>query len=101
MKQMLIGMVVGFLLASWIYGVNVAAQDPWPAHEECTPELVEDYERREWLLFDLMMEVRECRERFGGCQPGTHWIEDEMERRYRAAHPYTPLTEDDLSATLP
>lgn len=84
------------LLVSYcaIHGSPVAAQAP----EECTSELVADYEAREWLIFDLMMEVQECRIRFGGCRPGEHWLLDEQERQWHAAHPYHPLTEHDLEA---
>lgn len=95
MPRFLAGIVLGFLFgALLVRGSDAVAQE----HEVCTPELVEDYERREWLIFDLMQEVQECRMRFGGCQPGTHWLEDELERRYREEHPYVPLTEHDLEA---
>lgn len=69
--------------------LSVSAQEPapWPAPEVCNEELLADYRLREELISDLMMDLQECRLRYGGCAPGSTWLLEEINRRWLAEHP--------------
>jgi len=81
----------------WTFCSDLHAQTspPWPAPEVCNDALLEDYQRREELIFDLVMYMHECRERFGGCSPDSNWAWEEGVRRWRADHPREVLRERD------
>jgi hypothetical protein len=80
--------LMGVLLI-WVFCSDLQAQvpAPWPEPEVCNDALLEDYQRREELIFDLMMYMEECRLRYGGCAPDSTWTLDDAERRWRTAHP--------------
>lgn len=75
------------VVAGSMAGARAQAPEPWPAPEVCNDELLADYAERERLIGDLMMDLRECRLRYGGCAPGSTWVIDERRRRWREAHP--------------
>jgi len=50
-----LGLLVGLLFGSLISPLRAQDPAPWPAPEVCNDELLADYERREGLIFDLMM----------------------------------------------
>ena len=84
-------MGVGLGVALGPLVIPTQAQEPalWPAPYVCDDELLADYELREELIFDLMMDMRECRQRFGGCAPDSTWVLDQERRAWREDHPET------------
>lgn len=77
---------IGVLVLGMLFGSMVGslrAQEP----EVCNEELLEDYALREELIFDLMMQVRECRWRYGGCAPDSTWVMDYTNSLWLASHP--------------
>lgn len=89
MRNTALGLLLGLLLGSLISPLR--AQDPapapWPIPEVCNDALLADYQLREELIFDLMMDLHECRLRYGGCAPGSTWYLDYVDRRWRDDHP--------------
>ena len=86
-----LGLLVGLLLGGLISPRRAQDPAPWPAPEVCNDALLADYERREGLIFDLMVDLTECRERYGGCAPNSTWVRDHLERRWLAEHPEIAL----------
>lgn len=82
--RLLIGVVLVWTLCS---DLHAQAPRPWPEPEVCNEALLADYQRREELIFDLMMYLHECRERFHGCEPNSYWTLEESRRLWLEAHP--------------
>ena len=85
-SRMNVGAVFGFVLGALLMYQPPTAPRTCPPMStwDCGESMAGAYEENISALLEYM---RECRDRFGGCEPGSTWVWDEIRRRELEADP--------------